>query len=105
MVPCAHLRPRVPRLVLEGGLGAPIPLREQLTLGRDPRNALVLSMPQVSTCHAVIRHTEGRWVVEDLQSTNGTWLNGQRVRGPEPLRDGDLLHVGPIGFRVEGMGA
>jgi transcriptional regulator with GAF, ATPase, and Fis domain len=49
--------------------------------------------PRLSSNHARIAHVYGRWIVEDLESRNGTFVNGQRVPRA-PLADGDLIEVG-----------
>jgi two-component system response regulator HupR/HoxA len=65
------------------------------TIGRAPGNTIVLENPKVSRQHAVIRvHEDGSYVVSDLGSANGTYLNGRRVLLPERLRHGDVLQVG-----------
>ncbi len=66
------------RLVPCGG-GAPIPLRfPELILGRSPECNVCLRFPSVSSRHCKLTFDEGYWVVEDLNSTNGTWVDGAR---------------------------
>jgi len=58
--------------------------------------------PAVSANHArVIRTSDGGLVVSDLGSTNGTYVNGVRIAGPQPVRRGDTLQVGRSVLRVE----
>jgi FHA domain len=70
--------------------------RETSTLGR--RAEADLSIPwdsEVSALHAELHHRGGEWtVVDDGLSTNGTYVNGQRVSGRRRLRDGDRIRVG-----------
>jgi len=70
--------------------------RETSTLGR--RTETDLSIPwdsEVSALHAELQHRGGEWtVVDDGLSTNGTYVNGQRVSGRQRLRDGDRIRVG-----------
>ncbi|HHL39816.1 MAG TPA: FHA domain-containing protein [Deltaproteobacteria bacterium] len=73
------------------------PLVEELRIGRDPDNEIHLSDRMVSRHHAVIRYCEGRFVAEDLASTNGTFHNGSRITTLE-LGDGDELNI--VGFRL-----
>jgi pSer/pThr/pTyr-binding forkhead associated (FHA) protein len=65
-----------------------------LTIGRGPDNDLVLEDSQVSHRHAQIRHTGGFAFLYDLGSKNGTYLNGERVIQPQPIRPGDVIRVG-----------
>ena len=69
---------------------------ETSTLGR--RAEMDLSIPwdsEVSGLHAELHHLGGEWtVVDDGLSTNGTYVNGQRVSGRQRLRDGDRIRVG-----------
>ena len=65
----------------------------QLIAGRDATNAIALDTESVSRRHArLVREVDG-WVVEDLGSTNGTWVNDERVVR-KPLSDGDLVCFG-----------
>jgi len=70
-----------------------LPSDVPLVLGRGEQADLVLAHPQVSKNHARITRRGGRYVVEDLRSTSGTYVNGQPVRA-HPLREGDELRVG-----------
>src|SRR5580658_3478973 len=49
-------------------------------VGRDPQSDIVLADPRVSWEHAVLRHQDGGWLLEDTGSTNGTFVDSQRVR-------------------------
>src|SRR5207244_5197864 len=55
----------------------------------------------VSRRHCVLRIDNGSVNVEDLDSVNGTFINGQRVVGKQVLRPGDRLEIGPLQFMVE----
>jgi len=66
------------KLVPCGG-GAPIPLRaSQLVLGRSPECDVRIRFPSVSSRHCKLTFENGYWMVEDLNSTNGTWVDGDR---------------------------
>src|SRR5919205_4069611 len=73
-------------------------LVSDVVLGRDPGADIVLTDPtnEVSRRHAriLVRGTEA--VLEDLVSTNGTFVNGQRLDGPYVLRDGDNIELGGV---------
>ncbi len=64
-----------------------------LTLGRDPSCDLVLDNLAVSRLHAQIRQADGTYVLFDLKSTNGTYVNGQRVEVQRPLNVGDEIRI------------
>jgi pSer/pThr/pTyr-binding forkhead associated (FHA) protein len=89
---------RVPQslTVTEGPLaGTSLRLRESGTLiGRNPECALVLDDDFASGRHARIYEREGQWFVEDLGSTNGTFLGSQRLSTPVPVEVGSVLRVG-----------
>lgn len=63
-------------------------------LGRGPLADLELKDPAVSRRHALVSWAEKRCFVSDLQSGNGTYVNGQRVRDPVPIDEGDEIRVG-----------
>jgi FHA domain len=67
--------------------------QEELMLGRHPTCDVVLCDLSVSRCHARLRYRDGRWTLCDLESTNGTRVNGVRV-GRCALRPGDRLSLG-----------
>ena len=71
------------------------------TLGRDINNSVVLDEDFVSARHAALTYRGRAWYVEDLGSTNGVWLNGNRIEAPTPLTWGDELQVGSVHFRLE----
>ncbi len=63
-----------------------------VTIGRKPTCEVHLNYPTVSGRHAQIFLAEGRWVVLDLASKNGTYVNGERLSDvPVPLKDGDVI--------------
>jgi DNA-binding CsgD family transcriptional regulator len=67
----------------------------RLTLGTDPANDLVLPAdPTLSRLHAALERYGAGWCVRDLDSRNGTFVNGRRILGERPLRPGDELRVG-----------
>jgi DNA-binding CsgD family transcriptional regulator len=67
----------------------------RLTLGADPANDLPLPAdPTLSRLHAALERYGAGWCVRDLDSRNGTFVNGQRVWRERPLRPGDELRVG-----------
>lgn len=65
--------------------------KEITTLGRDVANDIVLGDPEVSRQHARLTRTPGGYVLEDLGSTNGSFVNGERLNSPRVINPGDLL--------------
>jgi putative peptide zinc metalloprotease protein len=82
------------------GDGTHVPLLSAVTIGRGSGNTLQLSDPSVSRNHAVIRPGAEEPVVEDAQSSYGTWVDGERVVDPLPLHDGSHVRVGETDLRV-----
>jgi hypothetical protein len=89
-------RPRAPRARLEQRDTQPVSLgTDPLLIGRDPQNDLVLDDRRVSRKHAEVRLRLGRYTLYDLQSTNGTYVNGRRV-AERVLDDGDRISIGGL---------
>ena len=83
-------------VVTEGALsGVSIDLTDQqITLGRANDATLVLNDDYASTHHARIFPQDGQWIVEDLGSTNGTYLDRQKVIRPTPVPVGVPIRIG-----------
>ena len=91
-------------LQFEGKALKELPLKKaSVSIGRTPGNDVVIDNLAVSGHHAKLLIEEGRFVVEDLSSLNGTFVNGQRVRRI-PLKDGDEISIGKhtLVYREEG---
>lgn len=74
--------------------------QDSILVGRDPHADVRLDAHRdrdVSARHAEIRRRDGRWLVRDLNSTNGTFLNGVRLAGEAELHDGDRVGCGASG--------
>jgi hypothetical protein len=85
--------------------GARHEVKDKLMIGREAPADLVYQVPTISKRHFVIRRGNEGFTIEDLRSTNGTYLNGLPVHEPVPLRDGDEVVVAitlkhPKGARV-----
>src|SRR5438876_1440359 len=92
-----------PRLALEsGGEPAEYPLDEvvPVTLGRSRENTVVLLDELASRRHACVYFDHGKWIVRDLDSLNGTYLDEERLSSPTPLNDGAKLRIGDVVFRA-----
>lgn len=68
--------------------------KDVTTLGRDITNDIVINDPEVSRHHLRIARTADGCSLEDLGSTNGTFVNGQRISGSRPLNNGDMIGLG-----------
>lgn len=66
------------------------------TIGRSPDSDVVINDPRISRSHARIDFAAGRFVLEDLRSTNGTTLNGEPLAAPAVLADGDALSLAGV---------
>ena len=74
--------------------GREFPLGDEVTVGRAAGCQVTLDDTYVSQLHARVFRREGGYLVEDLGSTNGTYLNRRRVTGPMMMQPGDQLQVG-----------
>ncbi len=80
------------------GLELPID-REWLVLGRGRNAELMLAEPTLSRAHVAVGYDGGGFFLQDLRSTNGTLLNGER-RDRSPLHDGDEIQIGRMHLLV-----
>lgn len=80
--------------------GVRIALDRIVRIGRSPDLELVVADDFVSTNHARVVPEPGGPVLEDLDSTNGTMLNGRRVKGTAPLAPGDEIELGTVKLKV-----
>ncbi|HXG24557.1 MAG TPA: FHA domain-containing protein [Chthonomonadales bacterium] len=103
----AGVVPSQPRLVATMGVysGSIFPLGMDgngVTVGRDPTNTIFLGNDNtVSRRHASFRIDNGTYIVNDEGSSNGVYVNGVRISGPQPLRPGDEVQIGNTRFRFE----
>ena len=67
---------------------------DQLTIGRDSSNEITINDAEISRRHARLTFQGGKYVLEDLGSTNGTFVNGQRLAGPRVLKNGEVVSFG-----------
>ncbi len=91
-------------IALHGAAGGPFDINRPTTLvGRGKDCAVVINDPSVSRIHAKLTLEDGRVTVEDLRSSNGTWVNDRRVDTAE-VRHGDRVRFGTVGFQflIEG---
>ena len=96
----AHRRPRIhvtsgPKRGIEVLLG-----NEPLTIGRAPESGFVIQDDYTSTRHAKLLNWDGSWIVQDLDSTNGTYVGGRRITQPTPLHPGIPVRIGTTTFEL-----
>lgn len=89
------------RLILEsGGQRREARITGPVTIGRSPSATFPIDDKTLSREHTLISGQPGHYTVKDLESKNGTYLNGQLIRRPEPLKHGDRVKVGPATFMI-----
>lgn len=80
-------------------------VQDELTIGRDITNRIVINDPEVSRRHSKLTAQMGGYTIEDLGSTNGTFVDGQRLMGPHLLRPGQTIMLGEkIALAYEALG-
>src|SRR3954463_1022735 len=95
------------KIVAGNAAGTSIALEAELVIGRStPGLGSLGGDSEISRVHARVYHdASGQLIVEDLGSTNGTFVNGNRISGPTPARAGDQVRVGQTTMTVEGGAA
>ncbi len=87
-----------------GQTGIPVgkifPLNPMMVIGRSIETEVALNDTFLSLEHARLERRNGVWVLEDLNSTNGTFLNGFEVRALTEVNDGDVIRVGHVELKV-----
>src|SRR5580698_5718514 len=90
------------RLILATAEGQQaIDLRSTNSLGRHPNNTIQLLDKIVSKEHCILEQREGQFILRDLGSLNGTYVNGERVRGEILLKHGDEIALGSTRARYD----
>ena len=93
----------VSRIVITSGpkVGLEVPLgSEPVTIGRSSESGLVIRDDYTSSHHARLLLWGEQWMIQDLDSTNGTWHNGDRVTTPVPVLIGAPVKVGATTFEL-----
>ena len=75
--------------------------KPELTVGRVNGNDIVLAKRNVSKQHARLSLDDEKAVVVDLNSTNGTWVNGRKITAPHPLKSGDKIYIADFIITLE----
>lgn len=88
-----------PAYLLRRNSGGEIALeREMVSVGRSDDNPIVVADTMASRCHALIKKERGSRSIVDLDSRNGTWVNGERVEERRHLSGGDVIRIGDTEF-------
>jgi len=72
----------------------------EVILGREPSCDFPINDQTVSAHHARLSYRQNQWWVEDMASTNGTYLNGESVTSPVVITHGDTLRLGQVGVKI-----
>jgi ABC-2 type transport system ATP-binding protein len=89
-------------IVKGGEVGREYAVSHEILVGRDPQADVVISDTEVSSKHASLVPDESGIAIEDLGSTNGTFVNGQRITSRRPLQVGDQIQLGETVLEVRG---
>jgi hypothetical protein len=81
--------------------GSALPVGEGATLGRSDGVDIIVDDPFASAAHARIFSRGDSMYVEDMGSTNGTYLNGRQIRTPERLKTADVIRIGDSEYRYQ----
>src|SRR5215471_1601522 len=77
--------------------------RTEINVGRVQGNDLMLPKGNVSKRHARLLYRDGRFIVTDLKSTNGTYVNGRKIAQATIVREGDKIYIGDFVLRIEAL--
>ena len=81
--------------------GKLFPLSAVSSIGRSLRSTVSLDDEFLSAEHSLLSWRDGTWWLEDLESTNGTFVNGVRITQSVPISPGDLIEIGRVVLRLE----
>jgi len=70
-------------------------------IGRESDNDIQLLADGISQYHAKMIFTDGTWILHDLESSNGTKINGRNVKEPTPLKSGDMIYIATEALKIE----
>ena len=94
-----------PRLVVVAAMnfapGTEFEIGDSATMGRAPSSDVPIEDPFASSAHARIFPRGQFMYIEDMGSTNGTYLNGRQLRRPEQLKTADVVRIGETEYRYE----
>ncbi|MDR0837507.1 MAG: FHA domain-containing protein [Propionibacteriaceae bacterium] len=99
----AQRRETTPRVVVIAGpdIGDSVPLTGEISIGRSPDCVLDISDDFASTYHAQLSYDDDSWIITDLGSTNGTYVNGVSIKAPTRISDRDIIRIGASQLKLE----
>jgi pSer/pThr/pTyr-binding forkhead associated (FHA) protein len=68
--------------------------KPSITIGRHSENDIHIEDKEISRLHARLRRTGNDWMIEDIKSRNGVWVNNRQITSPTILQDGDTISLG-----------
>ena len=83
-------------------IGELVRVDTSLNIGRAENNDIVIASPIVSAEHAIVSFVKGKYIITDLDSTNGTFLNDKKISGSAIVKPGDEISIGPARFVAQG---
>jgi pSer/pThr/pTyr-binding forkhead associated (FHA) protein len=90
----SRIRKKELRFLVHGGKR--VRITDEMTIGRDRANAIVVEDPLVSRVHCIVHRIRSSWYIEDAGSTNGTWINEKRLLQGKSVRlnPDDVIKLG-----------
>src|SRR5579872_2473721 len=76
--------------------------KAEVTIGRLNGNDIVLAKGNVSKYHSRIVVKDGKFIIVDMKSTNGTYVNGKKIAAPQVIRPSDKIYIGDYIINVDG---
>jgi len=73
----------------------------EIILGRSPASTYIIHNETVSSAHARLAYHHEQWWIEDLRSTNGTFLNDEKISTPTVIMSGDELRCGQVNIQIQ----
>jgi YD repeat-containing protein len=81
--------------------GKSFALKVESRLGRHPENDIIIEDLKISRRHAVIQWVDNQYMISDLGSANGTFINSERIAAPTKLENGDMITIGNTHLNVQ----